>query len=477
MTGTTEAIPIRFQGGKSGGVNIGAILARDILTSNTTTLFFQQELSRALESSKNKVDPHRTPIEARKNTVAAYTQEVLLRDVGENRSKESDRPIKAHKTRWDKEKAPTKIDEKEPIKEDRRTKNIPGRWEYIVIDLLKQTGIRTEDGGKILSESMSNGSLDLGKLREELQTYFHQNPDLGGECLQKTLNNKSKSSNDLITQLVFLLDTDPDDLNLSPDLKALADQVMRNTMDSSGKVARETQFLWNSPLGDYSAVNEFISLLQANGLDASLLSDMFFASVNSGNEGASETLLNALGGYGGKNGAEALSAFFSLGDYTLSPGIMGSVGTFPGIFAEEAPLVMSSSFVDQLATQMSNMIGTGRGQITLGIHPPHLGNLRIMVKLHQGELQSLIQASNEEIKQLLDSKSGELRHILEQHGLNLAEFRVTLLPQVSSADKAWNFHWEQDTNKNRDKEERGKPSYGRNNGQSESFKQTLDVVT
>ncbi len=144
---------------------------------------------------------------------------------------------------------------------------------------------------------------------------------------------------------------------------------------------------------------------------------------------------------------------------------------------EEVPLLMNSSFIDQLAARLTSMATMGKDQLTFAIQPPQLGSLKVLIRVNQGNVQSLIQASSEEVKQLLNSKTHDLRQMLEQQGLNLTDFKVSLVQTASNTGETWNFTWN-DNKENRHssnpKEER---NFHRNKRNDKNFNEQLDIIT
>ena len=174
------------------------------------------------------------------------------------------------------------------------------------------------------------------------------------------------------------------------------------------------------------------------------------------------------------------SSPFDIGDIAaklnLTPLMNHSYG-FMNPPVEELPLLMNSSFVDQLAARISNMATMGRDQLTFAIHPPELGSLKVLVKVNHGTVESLIQAASEEVKQLLDSKSHHLKQMLEQQGLNLTDFKVNLAANTSNANETWNFAWNENREKREFSDSQNDRNFKKNKHDKEAFKDELDIVT
>lgn len=150
---------------------------------------------------------------------------------------------------------------------------------------------------------------------------------------------------------------------------------------------------------------------------------------------------------------------------------------YPNAPSGEVPLLMSSSFIDQLANQISRMISGGREQLVIGLQPPDLGKLRILVKVHDGNVETLIQATRAEAKQLLDGGSQQLRQMLEQNGLSLGQFKVALLPDVPSPKESWVFNWDHNPRENHPQDQREKQGFSNRPHHQMRFDQQLNIIT
>ncbi len=170
----------------------------------------------------------------------------------------------------------------------------------------------------------------------------------------------------------------------------------------------------------------------------------------------------------------------NLGDiasrFNFTPLMNGGLG-FGAMAPEEVPLLMNSSFIDQLAARMANMITMGRDQLSFAIQPPELGSLKILIRVTQGDVHSLIQAGSEEVKQLLDSKTHHLRQMLQQQGLNLTEFKVNLLPNSSGTGEAWNFAWKENKEQREQQGYRNNQNSRKNRTSKRSFNKQFHIVT
>ncbi len=101
--------------------------------------------------------------------------------------------------------------------------------------------------------------------------------------------------------------------------------------------------------------------------------------------------------------------------------------------------------LDRIVRVARTNIGERDSQVTLQLHPPELGRLRIEVRLQDDLLTLRIEADNGAVRDMLTSRSGELRRALELHGIAIDRFDVDLRQATahssqsreSQNDSAW----------------------------------------
>lgn len=86
----------------------------------------------------------------------------------------------------------------------------------------------------------------------------------------------------------------------------------------------------------------------------------------------------------------------------------------------------------RLITQMQFRNGQRTSSATMELDPPRLGPMRLDVQLSQGLLRVEVQTMNEEARDLLNQRLADLRVALAGHGVQLDEFRVSVVRNLSS---------------------------------------------
>ena len=186
-------------------------------------------------------------------------------------------------------------------------------------------------------------------------------------------------------------------------------------------------------------------------------------------------VMEMLAGKGGSAGSSMLDLGDIANKFNFTPLMNQSFG-FTNLPAEEIPLLMNTSFVDQLASRLANMATSGTQQLSFAINPPELGSLKVVVRAYQGNIQSLIEATSKEVKDLLDSKSHHLKQILEQQGLNLSDFKVTLAANATPTE-TWNFGWNNPREERKFSEPRDEQNFKGNKRDKKAFEKELNIVT
>ena len=185
--------------------------------------------------------------------------------------------------------------------------------------------------------------------------------------------------------------------------------------------------------------------------------------------------MEMLAGRGGSAGSSMLDLGDIANKFNFTPLMNQSFG-FANLAPEEVPLLMNTSFVDQLASRLANMATSGTQQLSFAINPPELGSLKVVVRAYQGNIQSLIEATSGEVKDLLDSKSHHLKQILEQQGLNLSDFKVTLAANTTPRE-TWNFGWNNSREERKFSEPREERNFKGNKRDKKAFEKELNIVT
>lgn len=74
------------------------------------------------------------------------------------------------------------------------------------------------------------------------------------------------------------------------------------------------------------------------------------------------------------------------------------------------------------------------GSITLRLHPPELGFVRIQMQLQDGAVRAQIESSHPNVRALLDQQLGQLRSALESQGLTVERLVTQTLPAGQASD-------------------------------------------
>lgn len=81
---------------------------------------------------------------------------------------------------------------------------------------------------------------------------------------------------------------------------------------------------------------------------------------------------------------------------------------------------------EQVLRGLRSVVQQRGGNLTLRLHPPDLGSLRIHVEMHNGVVSAMFQASSELVRNLLSRDMGTLRQALEAHGLTVERLQSQL---------------------------------------------------
>ena len=136
----------------------------------------------------------------------------------------------------------------------------------------------------------------------------------------------------------------------------------------------------------------------------------------------------------------------AVGLHVLTAGLIEST---PSNVAE--PMVQTPlSQVDQspsdanlarIARGLQSAISQNGGAVTLRLHPPELGAVRIEVEIHDGVVRAQFQAQNESVRALLMHQLQNLRQALQGHGLvvDRLDVQTEAQPQMSQdGSQSWN---------------------------------------
>ena len=106
------------------------------------------------------------------------------------------------------------------------------------------------------------------------------------------------------------------------------------------------------------------------------------------------------------------------------------------VAADAAPTYSPDQLMEQVAGTARES-QDGSYTLTLRLHPEHLGEVRLQLRLSGREVQTVFQVASPEARQALENRFDQLRQNLTQSGLHLSGFDV----QTGGGDRR---HWEQE---------------------------------
>ncbi len=114
----------------------------------------------------------------------------------------------------------------------------------------------------------------------------------------------------------------------------------------------------------------------------------------------------------------------------------------------------SREIFSQVENGMLNTFANGGGRLTLQLNPQELGQVNLMLSVHNGEVRATIRAESAESAAVLSEQLQQLKTSLEEAGLKVAELEV----QTGLQDNFNSGHWDgaEQHNLMRDAEERAR---------------------
>jgi flagellar hook-length control protein FliK len=103
-------------------------------------------------------------------------------------------------------------------------------------------------------------------------------------------------------------------------------------------------------------------------------------------------------------------------------------------YVPESP---SRAVFDQVQSGMLRTLGNGARQLTLQLTPPDLGQVQLLLQVHNKELSAVIKTGNHEVSRIVTEQIAHLRETLEQQG-----FRVTRLEVQTQSENQFANTWQ-----------------------------------
>ncbi|MFW6415087.1 MAG: flagellar hook-length control protein FliK [Thermodesulfobacteriota bacterium] len=98
---------------------------------------------------------------------------------------------------------------------------------------------------------------------------------------------------------------------------------------------------------------------------------------------------------------------------------------------------MRANVLKQVQNGLLRNLNQGGKELTMRLHPPHLGKLNVTLQVQNQEVSALIKSSSAEVSKMIHNQMAELKHVLEQQGLRVQKLEVqTQVPQ-DDASKNW----------------------------------------
>jgi|GEM_PF-3907179 len=98
---------------------------------------------------------------------------------------------------------------------------------------------------------------------------------------------------------------------------------------------------------------------------------------------------------------------------------------------------MRANVLKQVQNGMLKNLNQGGKELTMRLHPPHLGKLNVTLQVRNQEVSALIKSTSAEVAKMIHNQMAELKHVLEQQGLRVQKLDVqTQVPQ-EDASKHW----------------------------------------
>ena len=106
-----------------------------------------------------------------------------------------------------------------------------------------------------------------------------------------------------------------------------------------------------------------------------------------------------------------------------------------GIAEKGAPLaakVSVSEFInmknpfEQIAEKLDFKLSNGRHEVLMQLKPENLGQVRVMLQVHEGKLEGKFLAENQQVKQTLEGNMDQLKRQFEEQGLQVSKLSVSI---------------------------------------------------
>lgn len=100
--------------------------------------------------------------------------------------------------------------------------------------------------------------------------------------------------------------------------------------------------------------------------------------------------------------------------------------------------------IEQIIQKAKVLVKEGRSEITVQLHPEHLGSVKIKVKMENSTISARFQVDNPEVKQLIEANLPRLKETLDHQGLRIDEFDVFAGEEFGStseeSERRWNLN-------------------------------------
>ncbi len=153
-------------------------------------------------------------------------------------------------------------------------------------------------------------------------------------------------------------------------------------------------------------------------------------------------------------GAEAVDRMMQRIDATVTTPQPAQTGAAPQASLGELAGRHRQEIFTQIEQGVLSNLNAGGGRLTLQLNPQELGQISVVLSVHQGEVRATIRAENAESVAVLSDQLQQLRNSLEEAGLKVAELDVQT--GLREDFTSWNWTGAEDHNLMRDAEERAR---------------------
>ena len=108
--------------------------------------------------------------------------------------------------------------------------------------------------------------------------------------------------------------------------------------------------------------------------------------------------------------------------------------TPPQAPAQESQSPVDEANVARVVRGIRSALNQQGGTVTLRLHPPDMGFVRIELEINQGAVRAEIASQNPAVRAMLTGQLGQLRAALESHGLNVDRLVTQPLPSSAESD-------------------------------------------